>query len=98
MHSYLPNVNLNLSSNFNYDKLVKHETPSCDFAKVALARNVTKVSVYACLLKWVPKSTFKFHFSEKVNKSAYFKLLLDHPLMRAKIAPNLIKIGVHAYL
>ena len=24
--------------------------------------NFVKVSVYACLLKWVPKSTFKFQF------------------------------------
>ena len=44
----------------------KKETSLCAFAKVALkgseiARNFVKVSVYACLLKWVPKSTFKFH-------------------------------------
>ena len=35
---------------------------------------------------------------EKVDKSASFKPLFDQPWMRAKIAPNLIKIGVHAYL
>ena len=102
MHSYLPNGHLNLWSYFNSKKLVKRETLSCAFTKVALkgielARNVVKVSVYTCLLKWLPKSTFKFHFW-KVNKSASFKLLFDHPWMRAKITPNLIKIGVHAYL
>ena len=36
MHSFLPNGNLNLRSNFNYNKLVKSETSPCTFAKVAL--------------------------------------------------------------
>ena len=36
--------------------------------------------------------------SEKLNKSAYFKPWFDQPLTRAKIAPNIVKIGVHAYL
>ena len=36
--------------------------------------------------------------SEKVKKSAYFQQLVHQPRVRAKIAPNLIKIGVHAYL
>ena len=35
---------------------------------------------------------------EEVDKSASFKPWFDQPRMRAKIAPNLIKIGVHAYL
>ena len=67
MHSYLPNGHLNIWSYFNSKKLAKRETLSCAFNKVALkgseiARMVVNVSVYACLLKWVPKSTFKFHF------------------------------------
>ena len=79
---------------------MKRETLSSAFAKVALkgseiAWNVVKVSVYACLLKWVPTSTFKFN-SEKVDKNASFEPWFDHLSMMVKIAPNLIKIGVHA--
>ena len=101
MHSYLPNGHLNLWSYFNSKKLVKRETLSCAFAKVALkggeiARNVAKVSVDACLLKWVPKSTFKFHFWKRRQKCIL--PWFDHPWLRAKIAPNIIKICVHAYL
>ena len=36
--------------------------------------------------------------SEKVDKSAYFQLWFDQPCTRPKIAPILIKIGLHAYL
>ena len=36
MHSYIPNAQINLRSNFNYEKLVKSETPSFKFAKVWL--------------------------------------------------------------
>ena len=76
MHSYLPNRHLNIWWYFNSKKLVKWETLSCSFAKVALkgseiAQNVAKVSVYACLLKWVPKSTFKFHFWNSPQKCIF---------------------------
>ena len=43
------------------------------------------------------KSTLKFN-SEKVDKSAYIQPWHDLPRTREKIAPNLIKIVVHAYL
>ena len=36
--------------------------------------------------------------SKKVDNSAYFQPWFDHPWLRAKIAPNLIKIGVNAYI
>ena len=36
MHSYLPNSPINLRLNFNFEKLVKHETSLCSFAKVGL--------------------------------------------------------------
>ena len=76
MHSYLPNGNLNLWSYFNSKKMVKRETLSCAFGKVALkgseiAPNVAKVSVYGCLLKWVDKSTFKFHFLKSQQKCIF---------------------------
>ena len=48
-------------------------------------------------LRWVPKSTFKLNF-KKVDTSAYFQPWFDQPCTRAKIALNLIKIGIHAYL
>ena len=53
-----------------------HALLSCTFARVALkgseiARNVAKVSVYAYLLKWVPKSTFKFHFWKSQQKCIF---------------------------
>ena len=103
MHSYLPNGHLNIWSYFNSKKLVKRETLSCAFTKVALkgseiVQNIAKVSVYACLLKWVPKIHFEISLLKKAKKCASFQLLFDHPWMRAKIAPNLIKIGVHVYL
>ena len=76
MHSYLPNGHLNIWSYFNSKKLVKREALSCAFAKVAhkgseIARNVTKVSMCAYLLKWVPKSTFKFHFWKTQQKCIF---------------------------
>ena len=36
VHSYLPTAHLNLWSNFNSEKLVKSETPSCGFAKIGV--------------------------------------------------------------
>ena len=70
MHSYLPNGHLNI-----------RETLSCAFDKVALkgseiARNVAKVCVYACLLKWVPKSTFQISLLKKSTKVHLFNFCL----------------------
>ena len=36
IHSYLPNAQINLRSNFNSEKFVKSETPLFCFAKVGL--------------------------------------------------------------
>ena len=36
MHSHLPNAPINLRLNFNFEKLVKHETSLCSFVKVGL--------------------------------------------------------------
>ena len=76
MHSYLPNGRINLWSYFNSKKLVRRENLLCAFSKVSLegseiSRNITKVSVYACLLKWVPKSTFTFHFWKSQQKCIF---------------------------
>ena len=42
---------------------------------VKIARNVTKVGVYAVLLKWVPKSTFKFQFWKSRQKCIFSTLV-----------------------
>ena len=54
MHSYLPNAQINLRSNFNSEKLVKSETLLCGFAKVGLKeltifRNVLNVHMHASI-------------------------------------------------
>ena len=51
VHASLSNGNPNLCSNFNSEKLVRSETPSCIFARVGLkgvqiARNIAKVGVH----------------------------------------------------
>ena len=54
MQSYLPNAPINLRLNFNFEKLVKRETPLCRFAKVGLKGvkifwNIVKFRIHACL-------------------------------------------------
>ena len=80
MHSYIPNGHLNIWSYFNSTKLVKWETLSCTFAKVALkgseiAQNVAKVGLNASLLKYLPKSTFKFQFWKSRQKYIFANLV-----------------------
>ena len=53
MDSYLRNALINLRLNFNFEKLVKPETPLCGFTMVWLKGvkvfwNVSKVSMHAC--------------------------------------------------
>ena len=67
MHSYLPNGPINLRLNFNFEKLVKRETPLCRFAKVGLkgGENILEClkSLHARLfIKWESKFMFKFKF------------------------------------
>ena len=54
VHYYFPNAHINLSSNFNSEKLVKSETPSCGFTEIGLkgvkiAQNIMKVGVHGYL-------------------------------------------------
>ena len=67
MHSYLPNALINLRLNFNFEKLVKRETPLCGFAKVGLkgVENILEClkRLHACLfIKWASKFLIKFKF------------------------------------
>ena len=53
VHSYFPNADLNLSLNFNFQKLVKRETSLCGFAKVGFkgGENIFGMSQkFACTL------------------------------------------------
>ena len=67
MYSYLQNGPINLQLNFNFEKLVKRETPLCGFAKVGLkaGENIFEClkSLHALLfIKWASKSMIKFKF------------------------------------
>ena len=69
MHSYLPNAQINLRSNFNSEKLVKSETPFCCFTKVGLkvGENILQRCESSCArlpIKWTSKSMNKFQFWE----------------------------------
>ena len=73
VHSYLPNAQINLWSNFNSKKLVKSETPLAVFAKVGLkwGENILECreSSHARLfIKCPSKSMIKF-YSNKFLKS-----------------------------
>ena len=65
MHSYLPNGPINLQLNFNFEKLVKRETPLCGCAKVGLkgGENILEClkNFHARLfIKWESKFMIKF--------------------------------------
>ena len=67
MHSYLPNVLINIRLNFNFEKLVKRETKLCGFAKIGVTsgENSSKrrESWSAWLsIKWTSKYIIKFQF------------------------------------
>ena len=65
MHSYQPNGPINQQLNFNFEKLVKRETPLYGFAKVGFkaGENILEClkSLHACLfIKWESKYIIKF--------------------------------------
>ena len=67
MHSYFPSADLNLSLNFNFEKLVKSETSLCGFSRVGLkgGENILEClkSLHAHLLiKLASKFMIKFKF------------------------------------
>ena len=73
MHSYLPNAPINLRLNFNFEKLVKRETPMCSFAKVGLkaGENISQHREISCAslsIKRTSKSMSKFQFRETAQK------------------------------
>ena len=73
MHSYFPNVDLNLWLISNFEKLVKRETSLCGFAKDGLkgGENILEClkSLHARLLiKLASKIRIKFKFWETAQK------------------------------
>ena len=67
MHSYFPNVDLNVWLNFNFEKLVKRETSLCDFGKFGIKGGE---NIFECLkslhgpllIKLASKFMIKFKF------------------------------------
>ena len=69
----LRNVTINLGLNFDFEKLVKRETPLCSFAKVGLkeGENISQHHEISCAslsIKWRSKSMSKFQFHEIAQK------------------------------
>ena len=98
--AYLSNGYLNPLSILNYEKVDKSACFQAGFTslKWGLDRSKSHKNRFPCLsLKRVPKSTFKTQSRENRRK-CIFSTLVWPPLTCAKITPNLIKIGLHAYL
>ena len=73
VHCYLPNVKINLRSNFNSEKLVKSETLLYGFTEVGIKGgeifwNVLKFHVHACLSNGHSNLWSKFNY-KKLLKS-----------------------------
>ena len=73
VYTYHPNVHQKIWSNFNFEKFVKGETPSCGFAKVVVkgGENILKRhEIWSAFLsiKWAPKSMIKFQLWENCQK------------------------------
>jgi len=92
VHASLSNGHPNLWSNFNSEKLVRSETPSCIFARVGLkgvqiARNIAKVGVHIFISNGHPNLWSKFNSKNLVKSETpsfdFAKVWLQ---------------GVHAYL
>ena len=81
-------------------KLTKMHISNLLWSTLNKGRNRSKYHKNRCpflSLKWVPKSTFKTQFQENWQ-NCMFSTLVWPTFNEAKISPNLIKIGVHAYL
>ena len=67
VHSYITNAQINLRTNFSFEKLVKSETLLCGFAKVGLigGDNISKHIEHSharLSIKWASKSMIEFQF------------------------------------
>ena len=93
MHSYLPNVHLNLWLNFNSKKLVKSETSLCSFTKVGLkgpkiAWSVTEVGVHASLSSAHPNLWSNFNTKRLVRSETPSCIFARVGLKGVQIAGN----------
>ena len=101
MHSYLPNAQINLWSNFNSEKLVKSETPLCCFAKVGLkaGENILQCHESSCASKFQMDIQIYEQISilrncSKVKLCRAVSLGLGLKGVKI-IAQNVAKLGVH---
>ena len=72
VHACISNRHPNLWSNFNYEKLVRSETPSCIFARVGLegvqmARTIAKVGMHIFISNSHPNLWSNFNYESLVK-------------------------------
>ena len=73
MNSYFPNADLYLWLNFNFENLVKCETPLYSFSKVGIKadENISQHREISCAslsIKWTSKTMSKFQLWETAQK------------------------------
>ena len=90
VHVYHPNAHQKIWSNFNFEKFVKSETPSCSFTKVGFkggenTRNVMKVVVHARLSNGHPNLWSNFN-CKKIFKSETSSCIFTR--VQLKAGPN----------
>ena len=94
---------LNLWSNFNSEKLVNSETPSCGFSKIGVrggenSSNVVKVGVHGYLSNGNPNLWSNFNY-EKVIRSENLSCILTRVgLEGVQIAQTIAKVGMHVFI
>ena len=110
VHAYLSNGHPNLWSNFNFEKLIRSETPSCIFARVGLKGvqidgNITKVGVHIFISNEHPNLWSNFNFENLVKSETpsfnFAKVWLkggENGFEKLEIARNPLKFCMHGYL
>ena len=102
MDSYLPNALINLRLNFNFEKLVKCETPLCGFAKVGLKGGENILECLKSLHCYLPnvKINLRSNFnSQKLVKTETMLYGSDEVGIKGgEIFWNISKFHVHACL
>ena len=103
MRTYWSNWHPNLWSNLNFEKLLGRETPSCNFNKVRLKGGQNSLkrreSWKACLsIQYASKHMIMFQILSIWSKwRLHDAFLLGFGLKMAKIALNIVKLGMHSY-
>ena len=88
MLSYLPNASINLGLNFDFEKLVKHETPLCSFAKVGLkaGENISQSHEISCVILLVYQMDIQIYEQISILRNfSKVKLCQNNSSKRSKI-------------